>query len=159
MAAYNKSLARFDLTDIPAAPAGKPQIEVGFEIDINGIVSVEATDQGTGRRQAMTIHPFGGLGLEELQRLVEEAHARRAQVEAEKDRADSRRRIEGLAANLTRSVQVLESELRDDEADAILAALAGARRALALGTPEALESSLGALQLAAQIAGRAMLRR
>ena len=61
LAADNKSLGKFELTNIPLAPKGKPQIEVGFEIDVNGIVSVEATDQATGRRQAITIHPSGGL--------------------------------------------------------------------------------------------------
>ena len=67
MAAYNKSLAKFELTNIPPAPKGVPQIEVTFEIDVNGIVSVAAQDQATGRSQSMVIHPSGGLSQSERQ--------------------------------------------------------------------------------------------
>src|SRR5512139_844030 len=85
MAAYNKSLAKFELTSIPPAPKGVPQIEVGFEIDVNGIVSVEATDQATGRRQAMTIHPSGGLSQADVNRLVAETRARDSEDKAKKE--------------------------------------------------------------------------
>ena len=67
MAAYNKSLAKFELTNIPPAPKGVPQIEVTFEIDVNGIVSVGAQDQATGRSQSMVIHPSGGLSQAEVE--------------------------------------------------------------------------------------------
>jgi molecular chaperone DnaK len=77
-AAENKSLARFDLTDIPPAPAGKPQIEVSFEIDVNGIVSASAQDQATGRSQSIVVHPSGGLSQAEVSRLAKEARRREA---------------------------------------------------------------------------------
>ena len=76
MAAYNKSLAKFELTNIPPAPKGVPQIEVTFEIDVNGIVSVSAQDQATGRSQSMVIHPSGGLSQSELGKLVNETRMR-----------------------------------------------------------------------------------
>src|SRR5204863_3001543 len=72
MAAYNKSLAKFELTNIPPAPKGVPQIEVAFEIDVNGIVSVSAQDQATGRSQSFVIHPSGGLSQSEISRLSNE---------------------------------------------------------------------------------------
>src|SRR5207249_2407823 len=83
MAAYNKSLAKFELTNIPPAPKGVPQIEVSFEIDVNGIVSVSAQDQATGRRHSMVIHPSGGLSQSELSRLVTET---RVQEQSETSR-------------------------------------------------------------------------
>src|SRR4029078_8632982 len=61
MAAYNKSLAKFELTNIPPSPKGVPQIEVSFEIEVNGIVAVSAQDQATGRSQSLVIHPSAGL--------------------------------------------------------------------------------------------------
>jgi molecular chaperone DnaK len=70
VAAYNKSLAKFELTSIPPAPKGKPQIEVTFEIDVNGIVSVGAEDQATRRSQSMVIHPSSGLSQAEVNQLA-----------------------------------------------------------------------------------------
>jgi len=158
MAAYVKSLARFELTGIEPAPAGKPQVEVGFEIDVNGIVSVEATDQATGRRQAMTIRPSGGLGPDALDRLVRETAERRGRVTADVEQVRVLRQLESLAANLTRSVQALELRLTRAEADAILDALARAKQARAAASLEALRTSLADLERVAGIVGRAMLR-
>ena len=77
MAGYNKSLAKFELTSIPPAPKGVPQIEVSFEIDVNGIVAVSAQDQATGRSQSMVIHPSGGLSQSEINRLAARRGSRR----------------------------------------------------------------------------------
>ena len=83
MAAYNKSLAKFELTNIPPAPKGVPQVEVSFEIDVNGIMSVSALDQATGRSQSMVIHASGGLSQSELGKLVTESRVPRAVGQAE----------------------------------------------------------------------------
>ena len=85
MAAYNKSLAKFELTNIPPAPKGVPQIEVSFEIDVNGIVSVGAQDQATGRSQSIVIHPSGGLSQSELSRLVNETRQREQTEKSRKE--------------------------------------------------------------------------
>ncbi len=86
MAAYNKSLAKFELTNIPSAPRGIPQIDVSFEIDVDGIVSVSARDQATGRAQSMTIHPSSGLSQAEVNRLAErDASAGRRVPEARRE--------------------------------------------------------------------------
>jgi len=70
LAAYNKSLHKFELLEIPRAPRGKPQIEVAFAIDVNGALSVAATDQETGRCQAIPVHASGGLTQAEVEQLA-----------------------------------------------------------------------------------------
>ena len=75
MAAYNKTLGRFQLTGIAPAPRGVPQIEVKFDIDANGIVHVSAKDLGTGKEQTITITSNSGLSDEDIQRMVKEAEA------------------------------------------------------------------------------------
>jgi molecular chaperone DnaK len=129
MAAYNKSLQKFALTNIPPAPRGVPQIEVGFEIDVNGIVSVEATDQTTGRRQAITIHPSGGLSPAEIDRLVEEMRRRENDEEARNGQGGVARQLDGLVANTMRSVQALEGRLTPDEQQRILDSIERAKKA------------------------------
>jgi molecular chaperone DnaK len=78
MAGYNKSLAKFELTNIPPAPKGVPQIEVSFEIDVNGIVAVSRRTRPPGRSQSIVIHPSGGLSQSEINRLAGEARMRGA---------------------------------------------------------------------------------
>ena len=75
MSADNKTLGRFQLTDLPPAPRGIPQIEVTFDIDANGIVNVRAKDLGTSKEQAITIQSSSGLSDEEVDRMVQEAEA------------------------------------------------------------------------------------
>ena len=94
MAADNKLLGNFDLTGIPGAPRGVPQIEVTFDIDANGIVSVSARDKATGKEQQIRIQASGGLSDSDIQKMVKEAEAN-----AE---ADKRRREAGGAAQLDR---------------------------------------------------------
>jgi molecular chaperone DnaK len=97
-AAHNKSLQKFELTNIPLAPRGVPQIEVGFEIDVDGIVSVEATDQATGRRRAITIHPSGGLSQADVNRLVDETRKRESEDKSKKGQRAVVRQPDGLSS-------------------------------------------------------------
>jgi len=158
MAAYNKSLARFELTNIPAAPKGVPQIEVTFEIDANGIVSVSAQDQATGRSQSTVIHPSGGLSQSELNRLVSDTQKRDQAEKVRKEQDAIIRQLEGLVANTMRSVQALEGKLTSDEQERIIAAMERAKKA----TPETelpeLKDRLTELEKAASLIGQAMLR-
>jgi len=128
MAAYNKSLAKFELTSIPPAPKGVPQIEVTFEIDVNGIVSVGAQDQATGRSQNMVIHPSGGLSQSEVGRLVAETRARESEDKAGKDLEAVVRQLDGLVANTMRSA--LEGKLSADEQARIREAIEKAKKRL-----------------------------
>jgi len=160
MAAYNKSLAKFELTSIPPAPKGVPQIEVGFEIDVNGIVSVSAQDQATGRSQSMVIHPSGGLNPADVNRMAAETRAQQSEEKAQKEREAVVRQLEGLVANTMRSVQALEGKLTADEQHRILDAIEAAKRVK--GRPDAsldeLKKALTDMEKAAGIIGQAMLR-
>jgi molecular chaperone DnaK len=158
MAAYNKSLAKFELTNIPPAPKGVPQIEVSFEIDVNGIVSVSAQDQATGRSHSMVIHASGGLSQSELSRLVNET---RTQEQSEKSRKEQEavvRQLDGLVTNTMRSVQALEGKLTSEEQSRILAAMERAKKARGGGDLDELKSRLLEMEKAATLIGQAMLR-
>ena len=94
MAADNKTLGRFQLTDIPPAPRGVPQIEVTFDIDANGIVNVKAKDMGTGKEQKITITSSTGLSDEEIDKMVKEAEANKEADNKRKEEADTRNEAE-----------------------------------------------------------------
>jgi molecular chaperone DnaK len=158
MAAYNKSLAKFELSNIPQAPKGVPQLEVTFEIDVNGIVSVSAQDQATGRSQSMVIHPSGGLSQSELGKLVNETRVRDQSERTRKEQEAVVRQLDGLVTNTMRSVQALEGKLTSDEQDRILAAMERAKKARAESDLEELKSRLAEMEKAASLIGQAMLR-
>ena len=94
MANDNKTLGRFQLTDIPSAPRGVPQIEVTFDIDANGIVNVKAKDMGTGKEQKITITSSTGLSDEEIDKMVKEAEANKEADNKRKEEADTRNEAE-----------------------------------------------------------------
>jgi molecular chaperone DnaK len=158
MAAYNKSLAKFELTSIPPAPKGVPQIDVTFEIDVNGIVSVGAQDQATGRAQGMVIHSSGGLSQGEVNRMATETRARESEERARKDQEAVVRQLDGLVANTMRSVQALEGKLTADEQQRILDSIEKAKKARADGGLDELRGRLADMERAAGIIGQAMLR-
>ncbi|HYN04410.1 MAG TPA: molecular chaperone DnaK [Vicinamibacteria bacterium] len=158
MAAYNKSLHKFELTSIPPAPKGVPQVEVTFEIDVNGIVTVSAQDQATGRSQSMVIHPSGGLSQADVGRLVAETRARESEDKVRKDQEAVVRQLDGLVANTMRSVQALEGKLTADEQQRILDAIERAKKARAESGLDELKGRLSDMEKAAGIIGQAMLR-
>ncbi|MFZ5925123.1 MAG: molecular chaperone DnaK [Bacillota bacterium] len=96
MAADNVSLGRFQLTGIPPAPRGVPQIEVAFDIDVNGIVHVSAKDLGTGREQKITITSSTGISSEDIERMVREAEAHAAEDKARREEAELRNEADSL---------------------------------------------------------------
>jgi molecular chaperone DnaK len=158
MAAYNKSLAKFELTNIPPAPRGVPQIEVSFEIDVNGVYNASAQDQATGRQQSMTIHPSGGLSQAEVSRLVQETRAQEAEEKKRKDLEAVVRQLDGLVANTMRSVQALEGKLTDEEQQRILESIEKAKKAKSDGDVAELKTRLAEMEKAATVIGQAMLR-
>ena len=158
MAAYNKSLAKFELTNIPPAPKGVPQVEVSFEIDVNGIMSVSALDQATGRSQSMVIHASGGLSQSELGKLVNESRSREQSDKQKKEQEAVVRQLDGLVTNTMRSVQALEGKLTADEQSRILAAMERAKKARAEADIEELKTRLAEMEKAASLIGQAMLR-
>jgi len=158
MAGYNKSLAKFELTNIPPAPKGVPQVEVSFEIDVNGIMSVSALDQATGRSQSMVIHASGGLSQSELGKLVNESRQREQSEKQKKEQEAVVRQLDGLVSNTMRSVQALEGKLTADEQTRILAAMERAKKARTEADLEELKTRLAEMEKAASLIGQAMLR-
>lgn len=104
-AEHNKSLGRFDLVGIPAAPRGMPQVEVTFDIDANGIVHVSAKDLGTNKEQSIRITAGSGLNEEEIQRMVKEAEAHRGDDEKRKNLVNARNTLDGLIYTIEKTVK------------------------------------------------------
>ena len=107
MAAGNKTLGRFQLTDIPPAPRGVPQIEVKFDIDANGIVNVSAKDLGTGKEQKITILSDSGMSKEDIDRMVKEAEAHAAEDKAQKEAVDVRNTGDSLVYQAEKAIKDL----------------------------------------------------
>ena len=109
-AADNKTLGRFELTGIPAAPRGVPKIEVTFNIDANGIVNVKAKDMGTGKEQAITITSSGGLQQDEIDRMVKEAEAHAAEDKAKKEEIEVKNNADSLVYQAEKAVKDFEGK-------------------------------------------------
>lgn len=115
MAADNKTLGRFQLTDIPAAPRGIPQIEVTFDIDKNGIVNVSAKDLGTQKEQKITIKSSSGLTDEEIERMVKDAEANAEADKARKEEVDLRNDVDALLFSVDKTLKELEGKVDEEE--------------------------------------------
>ena len=115
MAADNKTLGRFQLTDIPAAPRGVPQIEVTFDIDKNGIVNVSAKDLGTQKEQKITIKSSSGLTDDEIERMVKDAEANAEADKARKEEVDLRNDIDALLFSVDKTLKELEGKFDAEE--------------------------------------------
>jgi molecular chaperone DnaK len=115
MAADNKTLGRFQLTDIPPAPRGVPQIEVTFDIDANGIVHVRAKDLGTNKEQSITIKSSSGLSEEEIQRMIKEAEENAEADRKRKEAAELRNEADHLVFTTEKTLKELEGKV--DEAE------------------------------------------
>ncbi|SUP41070.1 molecular chaperone DnaK [Veillonella criceti] len=109
-AADNKTLGRFELTGIPAAPRGVPKIEVTFNIDANGIVNVKAKDMGTGKEQAITITSSGGLQQDEIDRMVKEAEAHAAEDKAKKEEIEVKNNADSLVYQAEKAIKDFEGK-------------------------------------------------
>ncbi|MCD6482470.1 MAG: molecular chaperone DnaK [Candidatus Izimaplasma sp.] len=115
MANQNKSLGRFQLTDIPPAPRGVPQIEVTFDIDANGIVNVKAKDLGTGKSQSITIQNDTGLSEEEIEKMVKEAEENAEADKLLKEEADLRNEADQLIFATSKAITDLGENISDEE--------------------------------------------
>jgi molecular chaperone DnaK len=119
----NKSLGLFELNGIPAAPRGVPQIEVTFDIDANGILTVSSTDKGTGKSQSITISGSSGLSEEEINKMVQDAEAHKAEDAARKEIVDLRNQADALASQTEKSLKEMEDKIDASEKEAIETAL------------------------------------
>lgn len=117
MTKSNRLLGQFELTNIPPAPRGVPQIEVSFDVDANGILSISAADKGTGKTESLTItSEKGRLSEEEIERMVKEAEEFAEQDAAEKDKVQARNTLEAYLYNMKNSINdTLEGKLGEDD--------------------------------------------
>ncbi|MCM8608285.1 MULTISPECIES: molecular chaperone DnaK [Lactiplantibacillus] len=115
MAADNKTLGRFQLTDIPAAPRGVPQIEVKFDIDKNGIVNVSAKDMGTNKEQKITIKSSSGLSDDEIDQMVKEAKENEDADKKRKEEVDLKNEVDQLIFTTDKTLKELEGKVSEDE--------------------------------------------
>ena len=122
-AVQNKSLGRFDLTDIPAAPRGMPQIEVAFDLDANGILNVSAKDKATGKEQSIVIKASSGLSDEEIDQMVKDAEAHSADDKKFEELITARNTADGLVHATKKTLEEAGDKATDEEKDSINAAV------------------------------------
>jgi molecular chaperone DnaK len=144
-AADNKSLGRFDLTDIPPAPRGMPQVEVTFDIDANGILNVSAKDKATGKEQKIVIKASSGLSDDEIERMVSDAEAHAAEDQKFRELADTRNQADALVHATEKSLSELGEKVEADERAKIESALADVKEALKGDSKDKIEAKLKAL--------------
>jgi len=145
MAQGNKSLGRFDLSDIPPAPRGMPQIEVTFDIDANGILNVSAKDKATGKEQSIVIKASSGLSDEEVEAMVKDAEANAEDDRKLKELVETRNQAENMIHATEKSVKDLADKVTDDEKSEIESRISDLREALKGEDKDAIEAKLTAL--------------
>ncbi|MES2370892.1 MAG: molecular chaperone DnaK [Pseudomonadota bacterium] len=148
VASGNKSLGQFNLSDIPPAPRGMPQIEVTFDIDANGILHVSAKDKATGKENTIRIQASSGLSEEEIQRMVKDAEANAAEDHKAVELATARNAADGMIHSVKKSLAEYGDKVSTDEKAAIEAALKEAEDAVREGDKDAIEAKTNALATA-----------
>jgi molecular chaperone DnaK len=154
--ADNKSLGRFDLTDIPPAPRGMPQVEVTFDIDANGILNVSAKDKATGKEQRIVIRASSGLSDDEIKRMVKDAEAHAAEDRQFRELVETRNRADAMIHSVDKALKDLGDKVSSDERAKAEAALNDLKSALGSDDKEVIEKKTEILgQASAAIAQRA----
>jgi molecular chaperone DnaK len=126
----NKTIGKFHLTDIPPAPRGVPQIEVTFDIDANGILSVAAKDNATGKEQSIRIEGSGGLSKGEIDRMVRDAESHASEDRSRRERIEKRNQLDNLIYAADKTLREAGEKLPEDERKQVQDALAKAREDL-----------------------------
>ena len=147
-AGANKSLGRFDLSDIPPAPRGMPQIEVSFDIDANGILNVSAKDKATGKEQSIVIQASSGLSDDEIDQMVADAEAHSAEDAKFEEMVQLRNQADGLVHGARKAVADAGDKATQEEKDAIEAAATELEEALKGDDKETIEAKMQALSAA-----------
>ncbi|MGN0941689.1 MAG: molecular chaperone DnaK [Selenomonadaceae bacterium] len=146
MAAGNKTLGRFELSDIPPAPRGVPRIEVTFDIDANGIVHVSAKDLGTGKEQKITIQSDSGMSKEDIDRMVKEAEAHAAEDKKQKEAIDVKNTADNLVYQAEKSIKDLGDKATPEQVDKVKAAVDKLKEAIKGGDTETIKKATEDLQ-------------
>ncbi len=158
MAADNKLLGNFDLQGIPAAPRGVPQIEVTFDIDANGIVSVSAKDKATGKEQQIRIQASGGLSDSDIERMVRDAEENAAADKVRREAVEARNQTEGLINQVEKTLKDAGDKIAPADKAEAEAAIAEAKSALEGGNAEAVKAAAEKLTQVAMKVGEAMYK-
>jgi molecular chaperone DnaK len=141
MASDNKTLGNFELTGIPAAPRGIPQIEVTFDIDANGIVHVSAKDLGTGKEQSIRITASSGLSKEEIDKMVRDAEAHAAEDKKKRELIEAKNHADGLVYQTEKSLAEFGDKIGADEKGKIEAGVAALKKAMEGDDAEAIKKA------------------
>jgi molecular chaperone DnaK len=158
MAADNKMLGQFDLAEIPPAPRGVPQIEVTFDIDANGIVSVQAKDKATGKEQQIRIQASGGLSEADIQQMVREAEANADADKARREQVETRNQAEAMIHSVEKNLKEYGDKLPAQDKGEAEAAVAAAKSAMEGTDTEALKQASERLSQAAMKIGEAVYK-
>jgi molecular chaperone DnaK len=155
-AADNKSLGKFDLTEIPPQPRGMPQVEVTFDIDANGILHVSAKDKGTGKENKITIKANSGLSEDEIQRMVKDAEANAEDDHRIAELAQARNQGDALVHSTRKSLEEYGDKLEASDKENIEAAIKDLEGVLKDGDKAAIDAKVEALSTASQKLGEKM---
>ena len=158
MARDNRTLGKFHLVGIPAAPRGVPQVEVAFDIDANGIVHVSAKDLGTGQEQKITITASSGLNDSDIDRMVKEAESHRSEDQERRRQVEARNKLDGLIYSTEKTYDEHKEKLGADEKGELEQALAGAKKALESENASEMESAADRLTKASHKLAEVMYR-
>lgn len=156
MAADNKLLGNFDLTEIPSAPRGVPQIEVTFDIDANGIVNVSAKDKGTGREQKIQIQASSGLSEDDIEKMVKDAEEHAAEDKARKEKVEIMNQADSLVHATEKTLEEAGDKVGDDVKAPIETALNELKEVKEGDDVEAIKAKMEALQAASMKLGEAL---
>ncbi len=159
MANYNKSLGKFQLTGIPPAPRGIPQVEVGFDIDANGILNVSAKDLGTSKEQKIEIRAGSGLSDDEIKRMVSDAESHADEDRSARELAEARNNGENAAYQSERQLKELGDQVDEPSRERIEAAIKEVRESLTSEDPQSIAAKTEALQTAFHSVSEAMYER
>ena len=154
MAAYNKTLGKFQLVDLPPAPRGMPQIEVTFDIDANGIVHVAAQDKATGKEQSMTITGQSSLDKDAIDQMIKDAEAHAEEDRKRKEEAEVRNNADGLVYQTEKMIKDQAENINDDEKSTLEAKIADVKTALDGTDLEAIKDATESLMSASQEFGQ-----
>ena len=154
MAAYNKTLGKFQLVDLPPAPRGMPQIEVTFDIDANGIVHVAAQDKATGKEQSMTITGQSSLDKDAIDQMIKDAEAHAEEDRKRREEAEVRNNADGLVYQTEKMIKDQAENINDDEKSTLEAKIADVKTALDGTDLEAIKDATESLMSASQEFGQ-----
>jgi len=156
MAASNRTIGRFQLTGIPPAPRGLPQVEVTFDIDANGILHVSAKDKTTGKEQKIRIEASSGLSDSEIDRMVEDAEQHASEDKSKRDEVDQRNRLDTLVYEVEKNSKDWADRLEESQKKRLDEAVEAAKKALRSGAADEIKLALEELSQAYSAAGASM---